>query len=243
MQAVMLSNGLRLTDEDPIFSLVSLVELALNEANESHSEKLILSIQALQRFRDEMRIIGDAVKSTAETLTVGGQFLKGENEQVLEEISAIRESMTTIGQYVSNKSLQENDQLNKVIEAINASLEKIINSKGDSRSALQARNETFLICQIKEITEAVKQVKEFEKLLESAAKDHIEDLIRPVLQQMTEQVKMLSNKDTAVLSLIKKTNDTQNKLAANLGLACLSVGSLLVLTFAAGYLLRPVLGS
>jgi len=60
---------------------------------------------------------------------------------------------------------------------------------------------------------------------------------------MSEQVKMLSNKDTAVMNLMKKTNDTQNKLAANFGLACLSVGSLLVLTFAAGYLLRPVLGS
>lgn len=229
MQSVMLSNGLRVADDDPIFSVATLVELAANEANTKHLE--------------QMRIISDPILSAVEILTIGRQFLSVENEQILDEVNSIKGSIATIAQQIASNTIQDKDRFINVIKTIDASLSQITHSIGDSKSVLEARNEAFLMCCIKEITDSVQQVTDIEKLLLSSTRDHIDSLMRPALLQMSEQVKMLSNKDTAVMNLMKKTNDTQNKLAANFGLACLSVGSLLVLTFAAGYLLRPVLGS
>ena len=176
-------------------------------------------------------------------MTIGRQFLSVENEQILDEVNSIKGSIATIAQQIASNTIQDKDRFINVIKTIDASLSQITHSIGDSKSVLEARNEAFLMCCIKEITDSVQQVTDIEKLLLSSTRDHIDSLMRPALLQMSEQVKMLSNKDTAVMNLMKKTNDTQNKLAANFGLACLSVGSLLVLTFAAGYLLRPVLGS
>lgn len=227
MQSVMLANGLRVADDDPIFSVVTLVELAVNEANSKHLE--------------QMRIIADPIVTAAEVLTIGRQFLSGENEQILDDVNSIKRLTAAIAQQIANNTIQDKDRLINVIKTIDGSLLKIVHSISDSKSALEARNEAYLICSIKEIKEAVQQVKDIETLLQSALRDHIDSLMRPSLQQIIEQVKILSNEETGVMSLMKKTNDTQNELAGNIGFMCVGISLLLVLTFAAGYWLRPVL--
>ena len=87
MQSVMLSNGLRVADDDPIFSVATLVELAANEANTKHLE--------------QMRIISDPILSAVEILTIGRQFLSVENEQILDEVNSIKGSIATIAQQLS----------------------------------------------------------------------------------------------------------------------------------------------
>lgn len=227
MQSVMLANGLRVADDDPIFSVVTLVELAVNEANSKHLE--------------QMRIIADPILTAAEVLTIGRQFLSGENEQILDDVNSIKRLTAAIAQQIANNTIQDKDRLINVIKTIDGSLLKIVHSISDSKSALEARNEAYLICSIKEIKEAVQQVKDIETLLQSALRDHIDSLMRPSLQQIIEQVKILSNEETGAMSLMKKTNDTQNELAGNIGFMCAGISLLLVLTFAAGYWLRPVL--
>lgn len=164
MQSVMLSNGLRVADDDPIFSVATLVELAANEANTKHLE--------------QMRIISDPILSAVEILTIGRQFLSVENEQILDEVNSIKGSIATIAQQIASNTIQDKDRFINVIKTIDASLSQITHSIGDSKSVLEARNEAFLMCCIKEITDSVQQVTDIEKLLLSSTRDHIDSLMR-----------------------------------------------------------------
>lgn len=238
MQAAMLSKGLRLTDEDPIFSVVSLVELALNEANTKHLEQLNTSLQPLQKFKEEMRSIGRASILAAEMITIGAQRLSGEKELVLEDVASIKESLSLITKQ-NSKNILDRDQLSKVIDSINKSYTNLANSTNpDSWMALQARNETFLKNRVHELLTTVQQFKDIEPTLQAAARDHIETLLKPALQQLTENVNRLSEKDTNVMRMLVKTTETQRKFVANIGLMVFGISVLLLLAGGGGYFLR-----
>lgn len=238
MQAVMLSNGLRLTDEDPIFTMVSLVELALNEANTKHLEQLNTSLQPLQKFKDEMLAIGSASVLAAEMLTIGRQFLSGENEQILEDVALIKESLTLIAKQ-NSKNILDRDRLSNVIDSINTSYAHLAKSTNpDSWLTLQVRNETFLKNRVHELLTAVQEFKDIEPTLQAAARDHVESLLRPALQQLSENVQRLSEKETTFMHMIINTNKKQHTFVANIRLVVLGVAVLLLLAGGGGFLLR-----
>lgn len=238
MQAMMLSQGIRLTDDDPIFAIVTMNEHAVNEANSKHLEQLNTSLQPLQKFKDEILAIGRASILAAEMVTIGRQFLSGENEQILEDFASIKESLTLIEKQIS-KNVVDRDRLSNVIDSINTSLAHIANSTNpESWLALQARNETFLKNRVHELLTTVQQFKDIEPTLQASARDHIETLLRPALQQLTENVHRLSDKNTAVMRMLTKTTETQHTFVANLGLMVFGVSVLLLLAGGGGYLLR-----
>lgn len=238
MQALMLSQGIRLTDDDPIFAIVTLNEQAVNEANSKHLQQLNTSLQPLQKFKDEILAIGRASILAAEMVTIGRQFSSGENEQILEDFASIKESLTLIEKQTS-KNVLDRDRLSNVIDSINTSLAHIANSTNpESWLALQARNETFLKNRVHELLTTVQQFKDIEPTLQAAARDHIESLLRPALQQLTENVHRLSEKDTTVMRMLIRTTETQHKFVANVGLMVIGVSVLLLLAGGGGYLLR-----
>lgn len=241
MKSVLLAKGLRVADDDPIFSVAVLAEMAVNDSNAKHLQQLNTSLFPLEKFHVEMRSMGDAVLSALEILTIGRQFLSGENEQVLEEVSAIKGSIETIAQKISIRTIPDEDRLNKAIEKMIASLSHTVNSINGPRSILHLQNEAFLMGRIKEITAAVEQLKDIEKLLQSAARDRIDLLVAPVVQHMHDQVKRLSEKDTYAMRFMQKTQATHEKMAANIEIICAGVGLLGLVTLMAGFFLGRAL--
>jgi hypothetical protein len=241
MQSLLLTKGLRITDDDPIFAVVALAEMAVNDANAKHLEELNSALLILQNFQVEMRAMTDAALSATEILSIGRQFLSGENEQILEDVGAIKGSIQSLSQKISIRNTPDEDWLNKVAVTVNSSLSHTMKSISGARSILHSQNEAFLIHRVKEITASVQQLKDIDEMLRSSARERIDLLVAPVVQQMNEQAKKLAEKDTFAMRFMQKTNETQEKMATNIWIICVGVCFLVASAFMAGTYFRSAL--
>lgn len=240
MQSVVRAKGLRISDDDPLFIVAQLAELAVNEANAAHLKQIEVAFEALQRFQVEMRSMGNAISSAADVLTTGRELFRLENDGIQEDLSVIKSSIAAMSREVSIDAAKDKERLNTVISEMNASLSQIAKQMKDPRSPIHARNESFLMQQIGQITGSIQQLKGIESALHSTATKSVSALLSPVLDQVEKLEKALSSKDGLMVGLVNDAAEAKKKIASRLTILSGIAGTGMITAFAAGYFVGTV---
>lgn len=238
MQSLLLKQGIRIANDDPIFTLLALNEIVLDEMTERHRKKLDNAGFELQKVHAEMKNMADALVAAAEIAAIGRQILSGENEQVLNDIDMIKKSINEIAQKIANGLVAGDRDLGDRMEIMATTILAAIVKIKSTTPILQRQNEAFLLDRISEITTAVLQLKDMQGGLQLTANKQIESIVAPVVLQMSEQVKKLADKDTFAMRFMQRTHNIQEKMADITWYLISGSVLLVVLAFATGYLLK-----
>lgn len=234
MQSLLQAKGIRIANDDPIFTLLALNEIALDDLTKRHHQELNTDSSQLPQLRAEVRLMADALVNLAELTTLVRQVLSGENEKISDDVNAVKGSVEKIAQQIADGATTDDHDLHGKIEIMTAAVAAAADSVKGTRAILHRHNEALLMDRIQEITNAVQQIKDIEELLRSTASKQIDSLAAPVVLQMSEQVKRLAEKDTYAMKFMQKTNSTQEKMAANMEYSYFVSGLLVVFALAVG---------
>lgn len=106
------------------------------------------------------------------------------------------------------------------------------------KTILHKQNETLLMNEVKKVTAAIESLKSIEGEMQKVALDQADQVLTPIVRELADKVKKLTEKDTYAMQFMKETHATQQMMAKNMRYAILAGGILVVLAFAAGYFLK-----
>lgn len=106
------------------------------------------------------------------------------------------------------------------------------------KTVLHKQNEAFLMDRVVEITTAVNELRGMESAIQQAARTQADQVISPLVHQMSDQVKKLSEKETYAMKFMQATRDTQEKMVNNVRYAIAGGMMFGLLMFAAGHFLK-----
>lgn len=206
MQSVLLARGIRITDDDPIFTVLTLCEIISNDLVKKNLQHLNAANTDFLRFQVEIRAMGDAILSLAETLNIGRHLLSGENEQILEDVNSIKATLEIFAQEISVQMPSNEYKLHKLIEALNSSVATAVKTFNGDKSILHSRHEALLIQCINEISNAIGKLKGMESAIQETARRQAETAVSPI-------VEALKNRDHLSGQYYKIASDVYKTLA------------------------------
>lgn len=159
----------------------TLNEIVLDDMTNRHRQELNRAGSQLPQHDAEMEIMTNALLAAAEIAAIGRQILSGKNEQIGDDLSAIKESVDRVAQQIADGAMADDRDLHGRIESMTASVVAAAQTVKGVKSVLHKQNEDFLMSRIKEITAAVQQLKDMEGVMQFAADKHIESIVRPVV--------------------------------------------------------------
>ena len=118
-------------------------------------------------------------------------------------------------------SLQEIRKVVNQIESVAAIIVAAADTVAGGKQILHSRNEKFLMDQVKHITDATRELRDYEGVMQKSVQLHTTALLSPLVEVMASHIKKLHDKDSLTMRLVQQAAGTNKKIADNMFMGAL----------------------